>query len=90
MLDWIKNLFGAGKIRIEGVTEDGRNFNFKMEYTGSAGTVTEKEVLDQAVSFLLVEHGVRVDRLRIVGVYGTTTEQPDWSGAWFTVFRRNT
>lgn len=85
--DGIKKLFGEGKIRVIGETSDGRSFTAKVPYIGSVGTITEKEFLEDVANTIYVEKGVTVTRLKVDGGYGTTADQPDWTGRWFVPHR---
>lgn len=87
IFDWITKQFGEGKIRVEGecTQRDGTltGFACKVDYVGSLGTVSEKDILSECVNSLRVEQGATVTKLRIVGICGTTTEQGNFTKHWF-------
>jgi tetrahydromethanopterin S-methyltransferase subunit A len=67
MLDWIKSLFGKGKIRIEfeGIDRDGKmvSGDGKMPYIGR---FTEEDAIAEFKRKILYEHGVSVTDVKIV------------------------
>lgn len=64
----IKRLFGEGKIRVEGETEDGRTFVTKIPYVGDPSTMTPREIIQHVKNEIRVEHGLRVKSARIVAM----------------------
>ena len=67
MIDWIKSLFGEGKIRVEGEFTDGTSFTAKVPYIGAISTMNETELFDNVKQSILVEHGKQVKTIRLVG-----------------------
>jgi len=68
MFDWLKRFFGEGKIRVEfkGIDRQGkmRNGTAKVPYIGM---YNEDDVLIHIRRSLLVEHGIVVTKLKVVG-----------------------
>jgi hypothetical protein len=71
MLDWIKSLFGKGRLRIEfeGVDQAGKlvSGNAKMPYIGK---FTEEDAIAEFKEQCMYKHGVRVTRAAIVAHIG--------------------
>jgi tetrahydromethanopterin S-methyltransferase subunit A len=67
MLDWIRGLFGRGRIRVEftGIDRDGKvvTGDGKMPYTGK---FTEEDALAEFKQQLMYKHGVVVTQATIV------------------------
>lgn len=68
MFDWIKKLYGEGKIRVECVLSGGRKCTVKMPYVGDIDTMDEIEVIQTAKDYVKVEHGLIVVSAKIVGI----------------------
>lgn len=83
MFDWLRSLFGEGKIRCLFQTEDGQTGHAKVPYTGSLDTITELELLEQVCAILRTEQGIKIKRIRIDSCYGTSGGEPDWSYKWY-------
>ena len=71
MLDSIKKLFGEGKIRMEMEFADGTTGIGKLAYIGSLDmdTLDEQELKLEMANRMLVEHGLTLTKLRILGAY---------------------
>lgn len=69
IIDSIKRCFGEGKIRFEGILEDGTKFTAKMDYIGDINTLNEKEVIEDLKRKAFVEYGWRIKEAKIVGYY---------------------
>lgn len=67
MLDWIRGLFGRGRVRIEfeGVDQTGKSItgNGKVPYTG---LYTEEDVIAVFKKELMYHHGIVATRIEIV------------------------
>jgi hypothetical protein len=67
MIDWIKSLFGKGKIRVEfkGLDRNGKTVSGdgKMPYIGR---FTEEDAIADIKRKILYEHGVIVTDIKIV------------------------
>jgi hypothetical protein len=68
MFNWLKECFGKGKIRIEGVLEDGRYFHCKVPYIGDPDTLDKDELFKIVQDEVLVEYGHRATSLKFVGM----------------------
>jgi hypothetical protein len=69
MFDFIKRLFGEGKIRIEAETLDGRGVVLKVPYIGDIDTLDVEELKLDLMHRCYVEHGERIHKLQITGYY---------------------
>ncbi len=85
LLSFLKSLHGEGRVRIEFETDKETGY-VKVPYTGSLGTITEKDFLQQVAGQLSVD-GLEITKMRIVAVAGTTSEQPNWTYEWYTLSR---
>ncbi len=83
ILDSISKLFGSGKIKIDGETIDGRSFTIKRSYIGSIGSRSEQDILKETANDIWIENDVRVRKLKISGISGTSDEEPNWTYNWF-------
>jgi tetrahydromethanopterin S-methyltransferase subunit A len=67
MLDWIKSLFGKGRVRIEfeGIDKTGKivTGDGKFPYVG---LYTEEDVISHFKKELMYKHGVSVTKIEIV------------------------
>jgi hypothetical protein len=72
MFDFIKRLFGEGRVRLEGVTSDGRTFNGKLSYIGA---LHEKDIINHFAEMCMVEKGIKIIRARIVAIAGKGYEE---------------
>jgi hypothetical protein len=69
MFDFIKKMFGEGKIRADVVFEDGSIGTVKVPYIGDIGTLSYCEFETDMKRKIYVEHGRKVRSVTIVGVY---------------------
>lgn len=69
MFDWIKKLFGEGKIRVEFTDESGKEFIGKVPYIGDITTIEEEELKEEISNQWLVKTGARIVDFKIVGWY---------------------
>jgi len=67
MFDSIRRLFGEGTVRVEGLVPGQGKFVAKIPYTGDVNTLDENELFDIVKRKVLVEYGVRVVDLKIIG-----------------------
>jgi len=68
MFDWLKSLFGEGKVRIEFTTFEGRNGIARVPYIGS---YDEVDLLKQFKRVMKVDHGLTVRTATVLGNYTT-------------------
>ena len=68
-MDWLKRMFGEGKIRMEVTLADGTKGVLKMSYIGSLATADADEIKEEATNRLYVEKGLTVRSIRILGAY---------------------
>jgi len=84
MFDYLKKCFGEGVVRMEGKTEDGKKFEVKAPFAGDIAS--EEELINEMVNDMLVEKGIRVKRIRIMGIKGAVSNQNlKLTGNWYTV-----
>jgi len=67
MFNWIKSLFGKGKIRVTLVTSDGMTGSAVVPYVGDIDTLDMVEFKDYVKREVLVEHGKIVTSMKIIG-----------------------
>lgn len=58
MFDYIRQLFGKGKLRFEGETTNGRSYAIKLKYTGDIRTLDLDDCRRKVRQALAVEQGV--------------------------------
>ena len=61
MFDFIRKLFGKGKLRFEGTTTDGQSYAIKIKYTGDIRTLDMEECRRKVRQALAIEKGVIMD-----------------------------
>ena len=69
MFDWIKKLFGEGKIRLEFTDNTGKVYVGRVPYIGDIDTLDVEELRDQVSKQWFVEHGTRIVDFKILGYY---------------------
>ena len=69
MFEFIRKMFGEGKIRTEIVCDDGSTGVVKVSYTGDLATLDHDELKQHVKNWCLVEHGLRVVSVKITGAY---------------------
>ncbi len=69
MFEFIRKMFGEGKIRTEVVCDDGTKGVVKVSYTGDLSTLDVLEFTKHVKNVCLVEHGRRVVSVKITGAY---------------------
>lgn len=84
-MGWFRRLFGDFKVRVEGEGINGQSFSAKIPFEGSPDS--EKELIEEIVQLLLVEKGLKVKWLQIVGGTGHTSHQLTISGNKFYIKR---
>ena len=67
MFDFIKKMFGEGKVRAEFILADGRQGIVKVPYIGQ---YNEAELITGVKDKMFVEYGVRCTSLKVVGHCG--------------------
>ncbi len=68
MFDWLRKLFGEGKIRFELETLDGRTILGKMGFIGSPES--ERELAVEIANNAFIENGIHAIRVKILGIIG--------------------
>ena len=68
-MDWLKRLFGEGKIRVEMITADGRKGVGVIPYTGDISELDATEFKRDVIEQIWVSKGERVKEVTIVGWY---------------------
>ena len=69
MFDFIKKLFGEGKIRVEITFDDGAYASAKVPYIGDINTLDVAELKNHVKRLCLVEYGRRATNVNIIGWY---------------------
>jgi hypothetical protein len=69
MFNFIKKLFGEGKIRAEIECDDGSKGVVKIPYIGDLDTLDMVEFKDHVQRRCLVDYGKRVTKINITGMY---------------------
>jgi len=84
-MGWFRRLSGDFKVRVEGEDIDGRSFTGKIPFEGHVES--EEELIKIIVNTLLVEEGIKVDWVQIVGGSGYANSNLTISGNKFYVKR---
>ena len=83
MFEWVKKFFGSGKLRFEVEDVNGKVREGTAPFVGSFES--EEELLSALVDDLIVEQGIKVKRIRIIGVKGETRgDCNSLSGKWYS------
>jgi len=69
MFDWIKKLYGEGKIRANVVLSDGTTAVVKVPYIGDLSTLDAAEFEQDIIQKIWVEHGRHATSVTITGYY---------------------
>lgn len=69
MFDWIKRLFGEGKIRARIACSDGSTGTVTVPYIGDIDTLDEEELGETIRRQVFVDYGKRVTSVAILGWY---------------------
>jgi len=69
MFDFIKRLYGEGKIRARIVCDDGSTGTATVPYIGDIDTLDENEMSETIRSQVFVNYGKRVTTVKIIGWY---------------------
>lgn len=83
MFNWLRKLFGDGKVRIELITVDGKQGQATAPFVGDVGKTPEKELLADIVNQIFVDKGWKIAKIRILGLSGSCSSQPNYSYDWF-------
>lgn len=81
LLDSIKSIFGKGIIHVEGYDKTGRYFTGKTNFVGCIES--EKEILDTCVEKITEQQNIRVDKIRVTGMYGYNGGDIVIKGGWY-------
>jgi hypothetical protein len=69
MFDFIKRMFGEGRIRFELTDENGKEWIGKAPYIGDINTMVESELKEEIARQWYVEHGTRIRDFKVLGWY---------------------
>lgn len=69
MFDFVKRMFGEGKIRVEIEFDDGSTAVGLIPYIGDINTLGKAKLEEYVVRVCLVEFGKRVTNIKIIGAY---------------------
>jgi len=69
MFDFIKKMFGEGKIRTEVHFDDGSFIVVKVPYIGDINTLDATELRETIRQRMLVDYGKRTTTIHILGWY---------------------
>jgi hypothetical protein len=69
MFDFIKRMFGEGKIRAEIICADGTEGIVKMDYIGDLSTLDLDEFAAKVKQQVFVKYGRQVVKVNILGAY---------------------
>lgn len=69
MFDFIRRMFGEGKIRAEITCDDGSTGTVKVPYIGDIDTLDTSEFREEVRRQVLVNYGKRVTTVNIIGWY---------------------
>lgn len=68
MFDFIRRLFGEGKVRVSFTTVEGRNGAMIIDYLGDPKSIDMGELEQHTRDKLLVEHGLHMKTFKFVGI----------------------
>lgn len=87
MFDWLKKLYGQGRVRIEWKAENGSFGTAKMPFIGAFDS--EAELIEIFINECLLEKNIKITKARIIAIEGRNSgECKTVSGEWFSVKRK--
>ena len=69
MFDFVKRMFGEGKIRVEIEFDDGSTAVGLIPYIGDINTLGKAKLEETVKRMCLVEYGKRVTKVKFIGAY---------------------